>query len=56
MPSALFGYVKGVFTGVDNAETGYSHEVESGSLFLDEVGKFALDTQQMLLRAIQECR
>ena len=55
-PSAFFGHVKGAFTGADNAKKGYFHEAESGTLFLDEVGNLALETQQMLLRAIQERR
>ena len=50
------GHVKGAFTGADNAKKGYFHEAESGTLFLDEVGNLALETQQMLLRAIQERR
>ena len=53
-PSAFFGHVKGAFTGADNAKKGYFHEAEGGTLFLDEVGNLALETQQMLLRAIQE--
>lgn len=55
-PSAFFGHVKGAFTGADNAKKGYFHEAESGTLFLDEVGNLALETQQMLIRAIQERR
>ena len=55
-PSAFFGHVKGAFTGADNATQGYFHEAEGGTLFLDEVGNLALETQQMLLRAIQERR
>jgi hypothetical protein len=43
-------------TGADNAKKGYFHEAEGGTLFLDEVGNLALETQQMLLRAIQERR
>ncbi len=55
-PSAFFGHVKGAFTGTDCAKKGYFHEAEGGTLFLDEVGNLALETQQMLLRAIQERR
>ena len=51
-----FGHVKGAFTGADCAKKGYFHEAEGGTLFLDEVGNLALETQQMLLRAIQERR
>ena len=53
-PSAFFGHVKGAFTGADSTKKGYFHEAEGGTLFLDEVGNLALETQQMLLRAIQE--
>ena len=55
-PSAFFGHVKGAFTGADNAKKGYFHEAEGGTLLLDEGGNLALETQQMLLRAIQEWR
>ena len=55
-PSAFFGHVKGAFTGADSAKKGYFHEANGGTLFLDEVGNLALETQQMLLRAIQEKR
>ena len=55
-PSAFFGHIKGSFTGADCARKGYFHEAEGGTLFLDEVGNLAMETQQMLLRAIQERR
>ena len=55
-PSAFFGHVKGAFTGADTATQGYFHEADGGTLFLDEVGNLALETQQLLLRAIQERR
>ena len=55
-PSAFFGHVKGAFTGADSAKKGYFYEAEGGTLFLDEVGNLAMETQQMLLRAIQERR
>ena len=55
-PSAFFGHFKGAFTGADSTKKGYFNEAEGGTLFLDEVGNLALETQQMLLRAIQERR
>ena len=55
-PSAFFGHVKGAFTGADCTTKGYFQEAEGGTLFLDEVGNLAPETQQMLLRAIQERR
>lgn len=55
-PSAFFGHVKGAFTGAESTKKGFFHGAEGGTLFLDEVGNLALETQQMLLRAIQERR
>ena len=52
--SLFFGHEKGAFTGADSAKTGYFDMAKGGTLFLDEVGNLALETQQMLLRAIQE--
>lgn len=54
--SAFFGHRKGAFTGADSDKVGYFEEAEGGTLFLDEVGNLPLETQQMLLRAIQERR
>ena len=54
--SLFFGHEKGSFTGADSAKTGYFDMAKGGTLFLDEVGNLALETQQMLLRAIQERR
>ena len=54
--SAFFGHVKGAFTGADANKSGYFQEAEGGRLFLDEVGNLTMETQQMLLRAIQERR
>lgn len=55
-PSAFFGHVKGAFTGADSDRKGFFYKAEGGTLFLDEVGNLAVETQQMLLRAIQERR
>ena len=54
--SAFFGHRKGAFTGADSDTAGYFEEAYGGTLFLDEVGNLSLETQQMLLRAIQERR
>ena len=54
--STFFGHKKGSFTGADSNKAGYFEEADGGTLFLDEVGNLSLETQQMLLRAIQERR
>ena len=54
--SAFFGHKKGAFTGADSDKAGYFEEAYGGTLFLDEVGNLSMETQQMLLRAIQERR
>lgn len=54
--SAFFGHVRGAFTGADADKAGYFQEAEGGTLFLDEVGNLTMETQRMLLRAIQERR
>lgn len=52
--SALFGHVKGAFTGALAARMGLLREADKGLLFLDEIGELGLDEQAMLLRAIEE--
>ncbi|MEZ5538192.1 MAG: RNA repair transcriptional activator RtcR [Thiolinea sp.] len=52
--SALFGHVKGAFTGALTARSGLLREADKGLLFLDEIGELGLDEQAMLLRAIEE--
>lgn len=52
--SALFGHIKGAFTGALNARTGLLREADNGLLFLDEIGELGLDEQAMLLRAIED--
>ncbi|MGR8940075.1 MAG: RNA repair transcriptional activator RtcR [Gammaproteobacteria bacterium] len=52
--SALFGHVKGAFTGALAARTGLLREADKGLLFLDEIGELGVDEQAMLLRAIEE--
>ena len=52
--SALFGHVKGAFTGALAARLGLLREAHQGLLFLDEIGELGLDEQAMLLRAIED--
>lgn len=54
--SALFGHVKGAFTGAANARKGVLLQADGGHLFLDEIGELGLDEQAMLLRALEEKR
>jgi len=54
--SALFGHVKGAFTGAVRDRPGLLLSADGGLLFLDEVGELGLDEQAMLLRALEEKR
>lgn len=53
-PAALFGSVRGAFTGADRNTRGYFQQADGGSLFLDEVGDTPDDVQPQLLRVLQE--
>jgi transcriptional regulatory protein RtcR len=54
--SALFGHVKGSFTGATGDRPGLLKAADGGILFLDEIGELGLDEQAMCLRAIEEKR
>jgi transcriptional regulatory protein RtcR len=54
--SALFGHVRGAFTGAQGERAGLLRSADGGLLFLDEIGELGLDEQAMLLRAIEDKR
>jgi DNA-binding NtrC family response regulator len=54
LESALFGHVKGAFTGAVTARKGYFETANQGTIFFDEIGTISLETQTKLLRVIQE--
>src|SRR5438270_1396141 len=54
LESALFGHVKGAFTGAFASRKGYFETANRGTIFFDEIGTISLETQTKLLRVIQE--
>ncbi len=52
--SELFGHEKGAFTGAVQRRLGRFELANGGTIFLDEVGELAPDTQVALLRVLQE--
>lgn len=54
--SELFGHKKGTFTGATEDKTGMFTAANHGTLFLDEIGNLNMETQVLLLRALQEKR
>ncbi len=52
--SALFGHIKGAFTGALQDRPGLLKAAHDGVLFLDEIGELGRDEQAMLLRALED--
>jgi len=50
----LFGYEKGAFTGANRQKEGRFELASGGTIFLDEIGSLALESQGKLLRVLQE--
>ena len=52
--SELFGHEKGAFTGADARRQGRFEAADGGTIFLDEIGDMAPETQAKVLRVLQE--
>ena len=52
--SELFGYEPGAFTGALKQKKGLIEHAEGGTLFFDEIGDMAIETQVKVLRVLQE--
>ncbi len=52
--SALFGHIKGAFSGATENRHGLIQEAHEGTLFLDEITNLPLNLQTKLLRFLQE--
>ena len=51
--SELFGHVKGAFTGATASRVGRFEAAQRGTIFIDEIGDFALESQAKLLRVLE---
>lgn len=51
--SELFGHVKGSFTGASSNRMGKFQAANGGTIFIDEIGDFAIESQSKLLRVLE---
>jgi len=54
LESALFGHVRGAFTGASQTRAGLFEVAHRGTLFLDEIGEMGLAMQAKLLRILED--
>src|SRR5262249_19291400 len=53
LESELFGHEKGAFTGATDKKIGKFEGAHQGTIFLDEIGEMAINTQSKLLRILE---
>jgi two-component system response regulator HydG len=54
LDSALFGHVRGAFTGADRDQAGRFAEAKDGTILVDEVDCMPLESQSKLLAAVED--
>jgi len=54
--SELFGHTRGAFTGATESRIGRFEAANDGTLFIDEIGDFKLESQAKLLRVLESHR
>src|SRR5207244_5499715 len=53
LESELFGHERGAFTGATEKKIGKFEAAHQGTIFLDEIGEMAVNTQAKLLRVLE---